>query len=373
MQVSAPGKLFLSGEWSVLEVGNPGIVAAVDKRVHVEIDENLENEHISISVDDFKIEDAKAIFEDNRLKWDSNVTDDERARLVFMKNAIETALRYLNGFFPFRIRSWGEKSQITIEGKTKKIGFGSSAAAVVATIAALLQYSGLDISTRETKDKIYKLSTIAHYFAQGKVGSAFDVAASTYGGLFVYKRFDPGWLMKQIDEGRSIKEIVEQDWPGFYIENLYVPNYFILLVAWTKEPSSTSKMVKQMDEFKKNSPDEYNRIYSDITRLVEQLRDAWNSEDREKIIELLRKNELILHELTQKSGVSIETTELKRLADIANDNGAAGKLSGAGGGDCGIAICFSNFIAENVKKKWEEAGFYLLDTTIDKKGVVVRG
>ena len=36
---SAPGKLMISGEWAVLDVGNPCIVAAVNKRVHCEITE----------------------------------------------------------------------------------------------------------------------------------------------------------------------------------------------------------------------------------------------------------------------------------------------------------------------------------------------
>ena len=80
MKVSAPGKLFLSGEWSVLEVGNPGIVTAVNKRVWVEIDEALE---ISVSVDDFKISDAKGEFRDGKFEWTSELTDEQKEKLVF--------------------------------------------------------------------------------------------------------------------------------------------------------------------------------------------------------------------------------------------------------------------------------------------------
>ncbi|MCX6819436.1 MAG: phosphomevalonate kinase [Candidatus Aenigmarchaeota archaeon] len=366
MNVSAPGKLFLSGEWAVLEVGSPGIVVAVNKRVHVEI---KESDQLSITVDDFNIKDVLAEFDGVDLVWITELNDKKKEKLTFTKVAIETVLQYLENYKPFSIRSWGDESQISIDGVAKKVGFGSSAAAVVAIIAAILKFNGMNITSRETKDLIYKLSAIAHYFAQGKVGSAFDVAASTYGGVFVYKRFDPVWLTKEMEDGRTVKHVAGHEWPGFYVEELKVPKDFILLVGWTKESASTSAMVKQMDLFKNDSPVEYKKIYDSIGKLVSELEMAWKSDDRKKIIELLRKNEDILRELGSMSGVNIETPELRQLAELANKNGAAGKLSGAGGGDCGIAVCFDKEIADKVKKAWQSAGLYLLDVTIDYEGV----
>lgn len=361
MKISAPGKLFLSGEWSVLEIGNPGVVAAVNKRVYVDIEDY---DFISIDVDDYGIKNAQASFEAGRLIWDKDVLNDERERLCFLKHAIEIALRYLGTWAPFKLHTWGEESQLEVDGKTKKIGFGSSAAVVAATVAALLAFNGKDITTRKNKDIIYKLSVIAHYFAQGKVGSGFDIAASVYGGAFIYKRFDPEWLLKEL-ESKSIKELVEEEWPSFYIEELEIMKDLILLVGWTKESASTSVMVKQLNEFKTQNRDEYDRIFSDIAKLVEQAISAWKNNDKETVIGLLRKNEELLRELGEKSGVNIETQELKQLSQLANENGAAGKLSGAGGGDCGIAICFDSQTADAVKKAWQDAGLYLLDVTID--------
>lgn len=368
VKVSAPGKLFLSGEWAILEMGNPGLVTAVDKRVHAEIEEA--GSGIEISVDDFNIEGVKANFADGKLVWEGKVGPEEEEKLSFMKGAIETTLNYLGGWKPFRIRSWSEMSQITLEsGETKKLGFGSSAAAVVATVGGILALNGVDITTRESKDIIYKLSTIAHYFVQGKVGSAFDVAASTYGGVFVYKRFDPDWLVKQVEGGRSIREVAEQEWPGFLVEELDVPEDFILLVGWTKDSASTSEMVKQMNSFRDGEPEEYSRIYQEIGNLVGELVDVWKSGNGERVLELLRKNEDYLRELGKKSGVNIETPELKTLSEAANAAGAAGKLSGSGGGDCGIAVCFSQETADGVKGAWEEAGLHPIDTAIDRDGV----
>src|SRR3989338_8196471 len=143
--VSAPGKLMIAGEWAVLE-GSKCIVAAVDKRVHVEIEESDE---ISVTVDDFGIKDVRAGFDGRKIKWIGAGNAEEK--LIFMKGAIETALQYLTEskgrYRPFRIRSWGEESQITVDGTSKKVGFGSSAAAVVAAIAAILKFHGLWISS----------------------------------------------------------------------------------------------------------------------------------------------------------------------------------------------------------------------------------
>ncbi len=366
LKVSAPGKLFLSGEWAVLELGNPGIVTAVDKRVFVELEEA---DKISLTLPEFNIENLEADFDGKQLVWSRPVTEQEKKDLVFIKGAIETTLRYLGSFKKFKIKSYGGDTQMVIDGQKKKIGFGSSAAAVVATVSGILAFNEYDIKNRQVRDTIYKLATIAHFFAQGKVGSAFDVAASTYGGVFVYKRFDPKWLTEKLNNDVSIKNVVEDDWPGFEVEELRIPQEFHLLVGWTKESASTSIMVKQMDSFKTGNPSEYKRCYDNIANLVRELIPAWKKIDAQKILELVRKNEVYLRELGQLSGVNIETPGLKKLAEVANGAGAAGKLSGAGGGDCGIAICFDKKIAGDVELGWEKEGLYLIDTKLDKEGV----
>ncbi len=366
LKVSAPGKLFLTGEWAVLEVGNPGIVTAVDKRVFVELEEA---DRITLDLPEFNMENLQADFDGRILSWSRQITDKEKTDLIFIKGAIETTLQYLGSGKKFRIKSYGGDTQMEINGQKKKIGFGSSAAAVVATVAGLLNFHGYDIKNRQVKDTIYKLSTIAHFFAQGKVGSAFDVAASTYGGMFVYKRFDPKWLAEKLNSGSSVKQAVEEKWPGFEVEELTVPEDFNLLVGWTKDSASTSAMVKQMDSFKTGKPEEYKKCYDNIANLVRELIPEWKNFNKEAFVEILKQNQNHLRELGQLSGVNIETPELKKMAEIANANGAAGKLSGAGGGDCGIAVCFDSETASKIREEWTKAGIYPIDTALDKDGV----
>jgi phosphomevalonate kinase len=379
VEVSAPGKLFFSGEWAVLEVGNPGLVASVNKRVHAKVEAADEYGKIVVSIRDFDLKDLKAEFDGKELKWERELTEKEQQDTKFMKASIETALRYVgiekeDQLKPFKIDSWGELSQITLEdGETKKIGFGSSAASVVAAVAGVLKFYSQDIESKQAKDVIYKLSAMTHYFAQGKVGSAFDVAASTYGGIFVYQRFDPKWLGEQIESGKSVKEIAEMDWPSFKAETLEIPEGFRLLIGWTKESASTSAMVKQLNAWAESNKDEYKRLYDQIADLVRELIPEWKAKNKDRIIDLLRKNEDYLRELGQASGVNIETEGLKLLSEIAKNNNAAGKLSGAGGGDCGIGVCFDDQTAEKIKADWEKNGFHMVDATIDHDGIKVEG
>lgn len=368
IKVSAPGKLCISGEWAVLEVGNPLIVAAVDKRVFAKIKES-KDKFIHISIKDFGIENLKALFKGNELSFEKRLKKGEEKYLFFIKSAIESVLKYFNRVKPFEIETWGEDIIIKTAEQIKTIGFGASAASVVATVASLFKFYGKDIKKEPVKEKIYKLSTIAHYFAQGKVGSGFDTAASTFGGVFIYKRFNPDWLMNQFKKGKHLREIIKIKWPGFYIKSLKIPNDFNLLVGWTGEFSSTAKMIKQLNNWKKNNKGEHKRIIGQIKSLVEQLIEAWGKSDKEKLLQLIKKNEDYLRELGDKSGLNIETEKLWKLSKIANNNGGAGKLSGAGGGDCGIAITFNEVHSEKIKKEWQKNGIYFINTILSQNGV----
>lgn len=378
IKVSAPGKLVLAGEWAVLEVRNPAIVASVNKRVFVEIEGVKEG--IYITIQDFGIKGLKADFDKNELKFERR-RDKKDTR--FMKAAIETVLLYLGNSKPFKIRSWDE-THVEINGELKKVGLGSSAASVVATIGCLLRFNHQDINSIGAKEKIYKLAAIAHYFAQGKelipprkgrrgIGSGVDVAASTYGGIFVYQRFDPEWLVKKIESGTSIKEIVEQDWPFLKVKSLKMLQDFNLLVAWTSDAAGTSKLLeleREWTERNEKNKEEHKKLFEQISTLVRELIKAWRNENEERIMKLVRKNEVYLRELGEKSGVNIESPNLRILCKTADKCGAAGKLSGAGGGDCGIAFCFNKEIEEKVKEEWKKTGFLKpLEVNIDFSGV----
>src|SRR3989344_2629985 len=88
---SAPGKMFLSGEWAILEIGTRGIVAAVNKRVHSVVEDN--HSSISVTIDDFNLKNLYADFDGKKLNFAESGHDKE---LQFIKEAIETGLRFLS-------------------------------------------------------------------------------------------------------------------------------------------------------------------------------------------------------------------------------------------------------------------------------------
>lgn len=368
--ISAPGKLFVTGEWAVLEIGNKGMVAAVNKRVHADINEADE---ISVTVDDFNIKDAKATITDGNLEW-IDVSDEDIETLLFTKHAIETSTKYLGDTNTFTLRSWGEDTNVELNGELKKVGFGSSAATVVAVVSAVLAYNGMDITTRESKDIIYKLSAMAHYYAQGKLGSAFDVAASTYGGLFMYQRFDPDYIVSQVEADKSVKEIVDSDWKAFCVEQLDIPDNFHLVIGWTKDSASTKEMITQMNAWRdanEENAKQYKQLYDNIAAIAAKNVDLWKAKDYDAYLKGLTENEQALAALGKATGVDIETQDLKKLSDLATQAGGTGKLSGAGGGDCGIAIAFSDEIANKIKQSWTENDLVVVDATLDKDGVKI--
>ena len=371
MKITAPGKLMLSGEWSVLEVGIPCIVMAIDQNVGVEISAS---ESITLNAPDLGLESIQADFDGKKLSWKKQLDVKELEKLSVSKNAIEFSLLYLKAKGKttqgFNITTFSSDTLAKLpNGETAKVGFGSSAAVCVAIVSAILKQHGLDLSQKTAKDLVYKIACTAHYLAQGKVGSSFDIAASTYGGVLVYKRFDPEWLVKEMNSGKSIAEVMDSEWPAFFAENLQLPQDFKLLVGFVGYSASTKELILKLNSFKTEQKEHYWQIINSIKSITEQLIQAIKQNKQEEIIRLLKENRKQLQDLSNSSQNNLETPELARLADIAEQAGAAGKFSGAGGGDCGIAACFSENTAGKIKAEWEKNKIIPLSVKIAEKGV----
>lgn len=365
MKISAPGKLMLSGEWSVLEVGCPCIVMAVDKYSSAEI---KKNEKIVLDAPDVGLNKIEAEFDGTKINWKRELSPEEKAKIIVSEKAIELTLQYLaqkeKKIKNFYIKTDSSQAIAKTAIGNQKIGFGSSAAISVAIVAALLKFHGIDVKEKRSKDLIYKIAATAHYIAQGKVGSGFDIAAATFGGIIVYKRFDPKWLIAEINSGKKIAEIMDTKWPAYFVEELQMPVGFNLSVGYTGNSASTKELILKLNSFKETQKERYWQIINGIKGATEQLIDAIKAKEKQKIIGLLNENRKLLQQLSNESQNNLETKELALIADIAQQYGAAGKFSGAGGGDCGIAVCFDKKIAKKIEKKWEEKGIYPIEVNI---------
>ena len=84
-------------------------------------------------------------------------------------------------------------------------------------------------------------------------------------------------------------------------------------------------------------------------------------------IEGLANNRMILKKLGEKAREKIETPHLTTLIEIANRYGS-GKSSGAGGGDCGIAILKNEKYRSKLEEEWKEAGIEPLNLKVSTTG-----
>lgn len=289
----------LAGEWAVLELGNPCIVMAIEKGITV-----------------------------TAVPSKTNFVHES----IFVQNAMDVVSEYLGQKKQYALAISSEISQ-----NGCKFGFGSSAAVVVATIKALLQFHNHDIDSEQANKIIFKLSCIAHYRAQKNMGSCFDVAASTFGGVLVYKRFDPVWLEKKL-HAHDLRDVVACEWPCLEITPITLPPRIKITTVFSGQSANTRELVQQMFLFKKNNKKIYDEICEKIAHVVKKLILAIEQKNCDKILSLITQNRILLQELSEKSGLNLETNQLKKICDDAESQGCAAKLSGAGGGDCAIIL-----------------------------------
>lgn len=201
-----------------------------------------------------------------------------------------------------------------------KYGFGSSAAVTVAA----LKYLRPEATNQEIFETSYKIVLKI----QG-TGSGFDVAAAIYGGTLYYIK-------------------------GKLTEPLKVKN-MPLIVGYTGVKSNTVDLVQQVAQKGKA----YERIFQAIAKLVEEAKQKMVEGDWERVGKLMDFNQEYLRDL----GVSSE--KLETLISAAKSAGAYGaKLSGAGGGDCMIALG-----PPSVKEAIRKAGGEVIDVTSNAEGV----
>lgn len=367
LTLSAPGKLMLSGEWSILEKNVRCIVLAVEQRVFAAIHPSNE---IKIYLKDFNIK-SSAKFSEGSLMLDNQ--DD---KLKFTQYAIDTAVKYLQTLNitikNFYLETWGEiatvKNQETKE--EMKVGFGSSAAAVVAIISVILHFHGVSSLTEQDKEKIFKLGIIAHYLGQGKVGSGFDIAASTFGGALIYRKFDPEWLQQNL-EAYPLNEVIDQEWPLLQNFPLTIPPELILIVGFTGTSASTRKLVEQMKLFKENDPNSYFTLISRIADVTEELILAIKSNQSASVLRSLDQNRLLLEELSYACSCHLEIEAHQIMSHIASKYGAIAKFSGAGGGDCSVGISFNESDAKLILHEWQQNGIMPIDIQLSSDGIRV--
>ncbi|MBD1222919.1 phosphomevalonate kinase [Virgibacillus halodenitrificans] len=344
MTIKVPGKLMIAGEFAVLQPHHELVVMAVDRFVYATIEDHDANR---ITLNDFGLYDIGWTYADNRLTFS---TDDQRTR--FVGAAMATALTYLKEKnihpTPFRLAIKSELDDVS----GIKYGLGSSAAVVTSVISAILnKYNDEKAAALLT----FKLAAISHVRTQGN-GSGADVAASSYGGFLQYASFQAEWLKEQYENTPTITELLEKDWPYLSIKPVKIPSNVYVCIGWTGKPASTSRLVDDILKLKTANQSQFKQFLDDSETAVSNFLQGMTEGDLPLLLQGIKQNRKALATVGENAGVEIETPLLRTLCDIAENMGGAGKPSGAGGGDCGIAFMPSKKQAEEIVHAWEAAG-----------------
>ena len=263
----------------------------------------------------------------------------------------------------------------------KKYGLGSSAAVTVAAVRALCKWYGLTLTTPE----LCKLAIIASSLVK-KSGSGGDVAASTYGGWVMYRAYNREWLeaeIEMIESGdSSLHKLLRKKWPRFEVKRLKVGAGLRLLVGWTGNPASSAELVGSVKAGvkagdltahnpAKTSAKTYAKTYEDFCvqseKCVQKIANALENGRIDALLSGFARNRALLKDLGEITGTLIETPKLTRLIEVANGAGLPAKTSGAGGGDCGIAIARAedfDAVFARIEEEWQNSGIEALNLKV---------
>jgi len=166
--------------------------------------------------------------------------------------------------------------------------------------------------------------------------------------LVLYQSFDRKKIAAWLEE-ESLATVLERDW-GFSISHVQPTLECDFLVGWTKEVAVSSDMVQQI---KQNINQNFlTSSKATVAALVEALEQG----HAEKIIEQVETASQLLEGLS----LDIYTPSLRQLKEASQDLQAVAKSSGAGGGDCGVALSFDEQSTETLKNRWANLGIELL-------------
>lgn len=282
LRTSAPGKLMIAGEYSVL-FGGTCIVAAIDRYAKASF---IPGERMEIYV---------------RLESDLYRDDIHPLWLALTKTAIKQKLAFQPGVYTI-------DSSVFFRSGTK-LGLGSSAAVTAALAKLLLEQQGLD-----DPHALYRLSHDAHQEFSHHVGSGADSAASSFGTSLRFSRKNDEISLEPLD-----------------IANLWSE----LTMVFTGRSQNTRPLVKEALAYAERNAAAIREFCAASDRLVNAFRANVALSQATAIFEELS---LLLANFGKHAGIDIISKEHQEIGDIARMLGGSAKPSGAGGGDLSLAL-----------------------------------
>src|SRR5690625_4934420 len=140
-----------------------------------------------------------------------------------------------------------------------------------------------------------------------------------------------------------------------------------MLDRWTEDHGSTAKIDDEVLKYKQKNKKQLQTFGEKSAQAVKDILLGIERKSLEQFYKGIKDNHEALAEIGRLANVPIETSLLHKLKQIAEKYDSVGKLSGAGGGDCGIAFTTSLQNEKHIKSAWKATGIKPLQITMDRK------
>ncbi|WP_018142840.1 phosphomevalonate kinase [Alloscardovia criceti] len=342
----AKGKLYLCGEYAVVD-GGAAVISAVDRDLNVHL---VPAEMASASAYILHPENEVPQLEQGHEFYYVTPATYIAWQLLNELGETETVAELFNGQYALEFESH------LVETDGRKYGLGSSGAVTVAVLDTLL--AALELP----REKIYKLAVMSLLLAQDN-GSFGDVACIACGQLVYYVRPALSFLARvkaALLDGEkpqpSIRELVESPWEGLIIEKLLWPQDIDARIGWTGSPASSAALVNSVRSYKLDHSAEYQQFIEKSTAIAQDMRRACHNANTEDFLDAYARASALMVHFSRINNGYMETLLLEKLRTIAESLGYIAKFSGAGGGDCGIALAPTDAKAAALEQAWSDHG-----------------
>lgn len=330
LSVKTYGKLYIAGEYQVLEKQGIAIVLGLKRYMELTI---MPNDTFCYQSDD--LFENHFEYNSNELKFNNNNNNE------IVKATINVAFNYLRlnniNITPFKINIVSNLES----DNGKKYGFGSSSAIITGLIKVITKYFKLTLSN----EKIFKLSVIAQITAN-KLTSGGDLAAAIFGTLILYQRYDLKWLLSY----SNLYETLNLSWPDLLIEE--IPTNLNFGAIWTKTSYHTPNIKLRLS---KDSID----IAKDI---VKNIKNGLIEDDYLNVYNGLINYQHWFNTILDSN--EIITKEILKTLTVLDELNLSGKISGAGGGDSIIFMYQDNYDFNVLNKKLNENNLELINLEV---------
>ena len=322
----APGKLVALGEYAVLD-GGPAVVLAVDRFVEVTI--------------------AASTASVCRLITRAGETT-ERVLVPGQPSGVPV-VDLTGASVPLPVAWNATIDSRALFAGSQKLGLGSSAAVVCAWAGAFAAFARAQGLTTVADPGVGGLIEV-HRALQGGKGSGLDVAASYTGGAITFRLADS--LMPQIGSVR-------------------LPNSVGFAGIFTGRSASTPDLVAHYRAWRRDRPREATALVLRLTAVAEAGCAALTGADAAGWLEAFAAYGQGLQELGEAIGADIVTAEHREIGAEARRHGVAYKISGAGGGDLGLACAADPERLETFRKSVADRGFRVINVSLADHGLQV--